>query len=201
VELLTPIVKAWCTDLGVEIASLGVQVHGGMGYIEDCRAAQHLRDARITPIYEGTNGVQALDLAGRKLTMAGGELPFELFGELRQELRGLEVDGWHDLVAPLRDALASAEAATRWLQADHGDDLDAVAAGATPYLRLMAETVGGFVLARAAHRAAAADDPAAAAKRTTASFFIRRLVPSAAALLPAVTAGSAELTTEVLRAP
>ena len=193
VDLLTPMVKAWCTDLGVEIASLGIQVHGGMGYIEDCRAPQHLRDARVTPIYEGTNGIQALDLAGRKLTMAGGELPVELFGEFRRELRGLEADGRHDLVAPLRDALANAEAATRWLQADHGADVDAVAAGASPYLRLMAETVGGFLLVRAARRAEAAGHPAAAAKRTTAAFFVKQLLPAASALLPAVTAGSGDL--------
>lgn len=199
VDLLTPIVKAWCTDLGVEIASLGVQIHGGIGYIEDCRAAQHFRDSRITPIYEGTNGIQALDLAGRKLTMAGGELPFALFRELRLELRGLEAEGWGDLVPSLRDALANAEAATRWLQADHGHDDEAVAAGAAPYLRLMAQLLGGFVLARAAHRAAAAGHPRAAAKRTTASFFVQQLLPPASALLAATTAGSGDLDESLLR--
>jgi len=201
VELLTPIVKAGCTDLGVEVASMGVQVHGGMGYVEDCRAPQHLRDARITTIYEGTNGIQALDLAGRKLQMAGGELPFELFAEFRRELRGLEVDGWSDLVTPLRDALAGAEAATRWLQADHGGDADAVAAGATPYLRLMAPTVGAFLLARAAHRAAAHGHPAAAAKRTTARFYANQLLPPASALLGAVTSGSRDLDAGLFAAP
>jgi len=201
VELLTPIVKAGCTDLGVEVASMAVQVHGGMGYIEDCRAPQHLRDARITTIYEGTNGIQALDLAGRKLQMAGGELPVELFAEFRRELRGLEVDGWSDLVTPLRDALAGAEAATRWLQADHGGDTDAVAAGATPYLRLMAPTVGAFVLARAAHRAAAHGHRAAAAKRTTARFYATQLLPPASALLGAVTAGSRDLDAGLFAAP
>ena len=201
VELLTPIVKAWCTDLGVEIASIGVQVHGGMGYVDDCRAPQHLRDARVTTIYEGTNGIQALDLAGRKLAMAGGELPFALFRELRLELRGLEADGWNNLVGPLRDALANAEAATRWLQADHGGDADAVPAGATPYLRLMAQTVGGFTLARAAHRAAAHGDPVAAAKRTTAAFYVKQLLPPASALLAAVTAGSRDLDPELFAAP
>ena len=95
--------------------------------------------------------------------------------------------------SPLRDALANAEAATRWLQADHGADVDAVAAGASPYLRLMAETVGGFLLVRAARRAEAAGHPAAAAKRTTAAFFVKQLLPAASALLPAVTAGSGDL--------
>jgi len=200
VELLTPIVKAWCTDLGCEIASLGVQVHGGIGYIEDARAAQHLRDARITPIYEGTNGVQALDLAARKLRMANGELPFELFRDLRADLRALEQDGWHDLAGPLREALANAEAATRWLQADRGGDDEAVAAGASPYLRLMAQMLGGFILARAAHLAAAHGEASASARRTTAAFYTGQLLPPASALLPAVTAGSAPLDEALFRA-
>ena len=82
-DLLIPVVKAWCTDLGVEIASTGVQVHGGMGYIEETGAAQYLRDARIAPIYEGTNGIQANDLVGRKLGRDGGEAARELFAEMR----------------------------------------------------------------------------------------------------------------------
>jgi alkylation response protein AidB-like acyl-CoA dehydrogenase len=193
VELLTPVVKAWCTDLGVEIASLGIQVHGGMGYIEDCRAAQHLRDARITPIYEGTNGVQALDLAGRKLRMADGELARELFEELRRQLREMEQEGEMVPVAPLRAALANCEAATRWLQADHGRDAEAVAAGATPYLRMLAQTLGGFILARGARAASALGLDDAAGRRRRARFYVEQLLPPAAALLPAVTAGSAML--------
>ncbi len=193
VELLTPIVKAWCTDLGVELASLGIQVHGGMGYIEETGAAQHLRDARITPIYEGTNGIQALDLATRKLRLAKGELPWQLFEELRQELRALEVGGDHDLVRGLRPALANAEAATRWLQGDHGRDDDAVAAGATPYLRLMGQMLGGFVLVRglkAAERLPRDDLPL---RRAAARFYLDQLLPPASALLPAIVAGSASL--------
>ena len=86
VALLTPIVKAWCTDLAQEIARDAVQVHGGMGFIEETGAAQHYRDAKILSIYEGTNGIQAMDLVGRKLTIADGELPWRLFAELRGEL-------------------------------------------------------------------------------------------------------------------
>ncbi len=193
VDLLTPICKAWFTDLGVEVSSLAVQVHGGMGYIEECAAAQHYRDARITPIYEGTNGIQALDLVGRKMHMANGELPWQLFEELRAELRVFEQESADDLVPSLRTALANAEAATRWVQGDHGTDADAVAAGASAYLRLMAMTLGGFTLTRGARAAAAADHGLAASKRLTATFFVQQLLPPAAALLPAIVAGSATL--------
>ncbi|HEX3208543.1 MAG TPA: acyl-CoA dehydrogenase family protein, partial [Geminicoccaceae bacterium] len=91
--LLIPLVKAWCTDLGFEIASSALQVHGGMGYIEETGIAQHLRDARIAMIYEGTNGIQALDLAGRKLRLAEGALPWQLFAELREDLAALAPGG------------------------------------------------------------------------------------------------------------
>ncbi len=193
VDLLTPIVKAWLTDLGVEVSSLAVQVHGGMGYIEDCPAAQHFRDARITPIYEGTNGIQALDLVGRKMRTAQGELPWELFAELRAELRGFEQDRLDWAVPTLRAALANCEAATRWVQGDHGHDTEAVAAGATPYLRLMAATLAGFTLVRASAAAARSGHPLAAAKQAVAAFHTGQLLPPATALLPAVSAGSAAL--------
>src|SRR6202030_4057929 len=84
VDLLIPVVKAWCTDLGVEIASMGMQIHGGMGFIEETGAAQHLRDARIAPIYEGTNGIQAIDLVVRKLPLAGGATVKAYLAELRE---------------------------------------------------------------------------------------------------------------------
>ena len=161
--------------------------------IEDCAAAQHYRDARVTPIYEGTNGIQALDLVGRKMQMANGELPWQLFEELRAELRTLEQDGVADLVPSLRAALANAEAATRWVQGDHGHDADAVAAGASAYLRLMAMTLAGFTLVRGARAASAAQHQLAADKWLTAGFFVQQLLPPAAALLPAVVAGSAGL--------
>ena len=193
VDLLTPIVKAWCTDLGVELASVGIQVHGGMGYIEETGAAQHLRDARITPIYEGTNGIQALDLVGRKMRLANGELPWQLFEELRRELRALEVAGDHQLVRGLRPALSNCEAATRWLQGDHGRDDDAVAAGAMPYLRLMGQTLGGFTLVRGLKAAERLNSPDLPLRRAATLFYVEQLLPPASALLPAVIAGSAAL--------
>jgi alkylation response protein AidB-like acyl-CoA dehydrogenase len=191
--LLIPLVKAWCTDLGFEIASSALQVHGGMGYIEETGIAQHLRDARIAMIYEGTNGIQALDLAGRKLRLAEGALPWQLFAELREDLAALAPGGAADLQPSLATALDDLEEVTRWLQAEHGNDPDAAAAGATPYLRMLATTLGGFLLTRAAIRARAAGHPLADAKLASARFYVTQLLPPAAALGPAVTAGSAPL--------
>jgi 3-(methylthio)propanoyl-CoA dehydrogenase len=190
-QLLIPLVKAWCTDLGFEIASSALQVHGGTGYIEESGVAQLVRDARIALIYEGTNGIQALDLVGRKLSMAGGRAPAALFDELRGDLAALEAAGEAALHRTLKDALASLEQATSWLQADHDNDPDAAAAGATPYLRLFATTLGGFLLARSA--LAARGTGLAKSKRASAEFYIGQLLPPATALLPAVTAGSAAL--------
>ena len=117
-DLLIPVVKAWCTDLGVEVASTGVQVHGGMGYIEETGAAQYLRDARIAPIYEGTNGIQANDLVGRKLGRDRGEAAAALFAEMRATLAELGAGALGDLaaIARPRDGLAALETATAYLR-------------------------------------------------------------------------------------
>ena len=191
VALLTPVVKAWCTDLAQEITSLAVQVHGGMGFIEETGVAQHYRDAKILSIYEGTNGIQALDLAARKLAVAGGRLPWDLFKELRHELAGVRPDFGPGLEA----ALAALEAATRHLQEDAAEK--ARAAAAAPYLRLFGFTVGGFLLARGAAAAGAqhgADWPGLAA------FYVRCLLPGAVALLPAIVAAGAALDEPLLAA-
>jgi alkylation response protein AidB-like acyl-CoA dehydrogenase len=181
VALLTPICKAWCTDLACEIASLGVQIHGGMGYIEETGAAQHLRDARILPIYEGTNGIQSLDLAGRKLTMQAGQLPWRLFAELRRELPGLP------LKAELERALASLEEATRHVQANPA----AAQAAATPYLRLFGSVLGAFLLARGAR--AAAGGAAGKDWPALARFYVHHLLPPALGLAAVAAADPAEV--------
>jgi alkylation response protein AidB-like acyl-CoA dehydrogenase len=191
-DLMTPLVKAWCSDLGFEIASEALQVHGGMGYIEETGAAQHLRDARINMIYEGTNGIQALDLVGRKLALEGGRLPWDWFAELAGDLAALRAAGHADLAAALGPALETLQQATTWLQQGHADPDDA-AAGATPYLRMFATTVGGFLLARSALAAKAAGDRLAEARLASARFYAAQLLPPASALLPAVTAGCAPL--------
>ncbi|WP_339705739.1 acyl-CoA dehydrogenase [uncultured Sphingosinicella sp.] len=187
-DLLTPVTKAFSTDVGVEVASLGVQVFGGMGFIEETGAAQHYRDARIAPIYEGTNGIQAMDLVGRKLPQGRWK---SLFADMRSDFA--ETAG---LAPYLEDALAALESATIWLAEGGGDDN---AAGATPYLRMFGLTVGGWLLAKqaaaAAQRLAAGEgDPAFLnAKIVTARFFAEQFLPQAAALLGPVTRGAETL--------
>jgi alkylation response protein AidB-like acyl-CoA dehydrogenase len=189
VALLTPMVKAWCTDLAQTIAQDAVQVHGGMGYIEETGVAQYFRDARILAIYEGTNGVQALDLATRKLGMADGELPWQFCRELREELT--RFDG--GFATGLTKALDAVEAATRHLQAAEEEDR---AAGATAYLRLFAGTLGGFLLARGAAAAGeqGQDWPG------LARFYVRHLLPPLIGLLPAIEAGAGDLRLDLLEA-
>src|SRR4029453_8356714 len=125
-SLLTPVAKAFSTDIGTEVASLGVQVHGGMGYVEETGAAQHFRDARIAPIYEGTNGIQAIDLVTRKLPLAGGATVRAYIGELRRTVEAVNVAndpafGWTGV--RLQDAVDSLQRATDWLLGGQQKDL------------------------------------------------------------------------------
>ena len=193
-DLLTPVTKAYATDMGVELSSLAVQVFGGMGFIEETGAAQHLRDARIAPIYEGTNGIQALDLVNRKLPQGRWK---NLFADIRATIRGLPGDGDLGAIAPyLDDGLAALENATVWMVGNHGDGFNDAAAGATPYLRMFGIVAGGWLLARqaivASERLAAGEgDPAfLKAKIVTARFFAEQIVPQATALLGPVTRGA-----------
>ncbi len=148
-ELLTPLAKTYGSEIGVEVSSLALQVHGGMGYIEETGAAQHFRDARITPIYEGTNGIQAIDLVGRKLNMMGGYPISRLIEEMRLTVDDCAASAKKDLHAigaHLANAVDTLEVATNWLrdpQREHADVLSA----ATPYQTIACETVGGYFLA------------------------------------------------------
>jgi len=152
-DLLTPIAKSFSTDVGVDVASLGVQVHGGMGFIEETGAAQLYRDARIAPIYEGTNGIQAIDLVTRKLPLSDGAAVRLWIDELeadRAALAASNLDGFGDSAARLADALDDLRAATDALDAFRAaGDSQASLSGATPYLRLFALAAGGAALARA----------------------------------------------------
>ena len=188
-DLLIPVVKAWCTDLGVEIASLGVQVHGGMGYIEETGAAQHLRDARIAPIYEGTNGIQANDLVGRKLGRDKGEAARELFAEMRADLAGLGGEaGWAPIHRGLAEGLDALERATEYLVAA---EPALAAAGSAPYLALFGTVAGGWLMARLAQAARArAADGFAAAKLATARCYAEHYLARAPGCLPAVMGGA-----------
>jgi hypothetical protein len=184
-DLLIPVVKAWCSDKGIEIASTGIQVHGGMGYIEETGAAQHYRDARIAAIYEGTNGIQAGDLVGRKLARDKGEAARELFAEIAAGLAELAGD-FGPLRQPLADGLAALEAATDYLVEA---EAPLAAAGAVPYLNLFGTVMGGHLIARVALAAQRSGHPLAGAKLATARFFAEHVLAAAPGFLPAIKGG------------
>jgi 3-(methylthio)propanoyl-CoA dehydrogenase len=180
-DLLVPLLKAWGTDVGCEVASLNIQVHGGMGFIEETGAAQLYRDARITPIYEGTNGIQAADLVTRKLGMDNGSALAALMAEIAGE-----AEGTAPLAALARDCAAIGE----WMLRDAC--LDDRLAGSVPYLTMCAVAVAGWQLLRQARAAEAAGVPAGIAltKPAISQFFIERLVPEAAGLKASAMGGA-----------
>jgi hypothetical protein len=194
VDLLTPLAKAWCTDEGVRLSSLAVQVHGGAGYIEETGVAQRYRDARIPPIYEGTNGIQAIDLVNRKVVRDGGEALHQVLSELSIQPRLTErVSPVHGI---LRRATEATEQATSWLLWASDEDR---LAGATPYLEMVALTVVGGLLARQVDWAMdhePADVAATLAGRL--SFFAVERLAAVPALWVAATAGSRRLDTGLL---
>jgi acyl-CoA dehydrogenase len=187
--LLTPISKAFGSDIGVEVASEGIQVHGGMGFIEETGAAQHYRDARIAPIYEGTNGIQAIDLVGRKLPMNGGETVRVFIDGLKEtvaQVKASNEPAFGAMGESLEGGIAALEETSRWLLAQLAENRDAALAGATPFGRLFGLTAGGVFLARGALAAAREADgnetPIALARH-----FAETQVPATGGLKPAVT--------------
>jgi acyl-CoA dehydrogenase len=200
--LLTPVGKAFATDIAIEVASLGIQVHGGMGFIEETGAAQHLRDARILSIYEGTNGIQAIDLVTRKLPMSDGETVWRQIDLMRQiagRLAHADCTSLQAAAPQIATAVDSLERATRFMLGALAENAtDEVLAGASPYLRLFATAQGGALLgasALAAHRAASAgdNDPANAGRVQLARFFADNIAPSAPGLADVVVGGAASL--------
>jgi alkylation response protein AidB-like acyl-CoA dehydrogenase len=197
-DLLTPLSKAWSTDLGVELTSLVIQVYGGMGYIEETGVAQHFRDARIAPIYEGTNGIQAMDLVGRKLPMRGGEVVRGFIGRMASIDADLAAagDDLASIKSGMTDAIAALSDATMWLAERGVENINDALAAATPYLRMFSTVTGGWFMARqalAAHAAlnnGAAGDEFLQAKVVTARFYAEQLLPQAAGLLGAVKGGA-----------
>ncbi len=193
-ELLTPLSKAWGTDLGVELTSLALQVHGGMGYVEETGIAQHWRDSRIAPIYEGTNGIQAMDLVGRKLPMNGGETVREHIAWVAESGSLAAEAGFDTMKSRLEEAVSRLTEATLWIAGSAGD-VKSVLAGATPYLRLFAQITGGAYMARAAVAAKAkldageGDADHLAEMVALAEFYVDQLMPQVFGLVPAVTAG------------
>jgi alkylation response protein AidB-like acyl-CoA dehydrogenase len=185
-DLLVPIAKAWSTDVGVEVASAGVQVHGGMGFIEETGAAQHYRDARIAPIYEGTNGVQAIDLSGRKLNLTQGAAMRDLCGEMLLTAEGLTES---PELAPVGRRLAAGVAALeRATEAQLANAGPKALISATPYLKLAGDVIGGWILARQALAAAGSDAPWLRAKAPLARLYASQVL----ALAPGLAEGVAE---------
>ena len=157
VELLIPIVKGWSTEIGIEVTSLGIQVHGGMGFIEETGAAQYYRDARISAIYEGTTGIQANDLVGRKVGREGGQTALALIAEMEKlppMLLAMNDVNLKSIATQLSASIASAKRATEWIATMFPNSPAAVFAGAVHYLKLMGTVSGGWMMARAALAAA-----------------------------------------------
>jgi alkylation response protein AidB-like acyl-CoA dehydrogenase len=193
VDLLTPVVKAWSTDIGVEVASLGIQVHGGMGFIEETGAAQHYRDARITPIYEGTNGIQANDLVFRKLATDDGAAAKEFLTEISAFTASLKLEPIRDRLAAGVDAL---ERGTSSMLVVMQENAQWAAAVAVPYLRLFGTVAGGYLLARGAVKATeqlqtgAGDSNFFGARLITARFYADHILSQASGLLHTVEQGA-----------
>ncbi len=201
-ELLTPIAKAWSTDIGVEVASLALQVHGGAGFIEETGAAQHYRDARIAPIYEGTNGIQAIDLMGRKLALENGAAVKELLDEIWPCVGKLKAndDAWlHGIGARLEAAAGAAQSATSWMVERRGHAQPDALAGATAYLKLLGDLTGGFMLAKGAlvaaqHKAKEPDEDSWWRTRIgLARIFADQVLAQAPGLAAGVSAGAIDL--------
>jgi len=188
-DLLTPIAKGWCTEVAQEAAYLSVQVFGGMGFIEESGVAQHMRDARILPIYEGTNGIQALDLVGRKLLKQGDAGMRGLIGEVRQLVAGLPA-GLASAGARLGAGAEALERATDWLIEHAEDDPNTVSATAFNYLMLSGTVAGGWLSLRHALAAQQAAEKGAAGYLLSVQFYLEQIMPRCESFGAAVTSGA-----------
>ncbi len=199
VDLLIPVVKAWSTDNGIDIASTGIQIHGGMGYIEETGAAQHLRDARIATIYEGTNGIQAIDLIGRKVARDNGATVALLIAEINgviDDLNALGDENLSVIAKRLEEALGSLKLATDWIVACYGRNINDALAVAVPYLALMGHTTGGWMMGAAALAVtkSGATEPFAMAKVATARFYADHVLTDVSGLAEKVMRGGPSVT-------
>jgi hypothetical protein len=193
VALLTPVAKAFSTDIGCEVASMGVQVHGGMGFVEETGAAQYYRDARILPIYEGTNGIQAIDLVTRKLPLTGGGAIKSYLAELEATAREVKVANRPEfgrMGQRLATTVVALSEASAWMVDALANDPEAALASATPYLRLFGLAAGGHYLARGALAAAGEASEPARQHVAIARFFAENLSVAGPGLASAVTSGA-----------
>ncbi|MDD2667503.1 acyl-CoA dehydrogenase C-terminal domain-containing protein [Zoogloea sp.] len=196
-ELLTPVVKGWCTENAQGITWNGVQVHGGMGFIEETGAAQYMRDARIVTIYEGTTAIQANDLIGRKTAKEGGKSMQQLLADIAETgaaLRATDNPTLKGLAEALGDGIAALDEATTWLLNNYDANPQAAAAGSVPFLKLTGIVVGGWLMARSAQIAAGRVDEADGdfykAKLVTARYFAQHVIPEANAYRDAIVNGA-----------
>lgn len=198
-ELLTPIAKAWSTDMGVDVASLGVQVHGGMGFMNETLAAQLYRDARILPIYEGTNGIQAIDLVGRKLSMADGAAMTAMLDEIEQTARDARETNDPNLVQVadrLIEAQKALSEATAWMTRKMQEDRDVALAGATAYLALAGDVIGGHFLTKGAVEARAEGGQMRGRVTALAGFFAETSLAAAPGAVASITQGGQAMLAE-----
>ena len=198
--ILTPITKAWISDLGVELSSIAIQVYGGMGYVEETGVAQYLRDSRIAPIYEGTNGIQALDLMFRKLPLDNGQAMQRLLADVNKVIDEMNEGGevLSDLAQKLKVEVDRLSEVTLWLGSKmlEGELVDA-SAGATPYLKMFGQVLGGYYMGKAAILATKkleeTGDEYYNEKITLSKFYIEQLLPLASGYASSVTAGKEDL--------
>jgi len=189
VDLMTPVCKAFITDVGVEVSGLGVQVYGGHGYIKEHGMEQNMRDSKIFCIYEGTNGIQAMDLVGRKLSMNDGQLPIDFFAEVKSELASASAE-MAFVTQPLTSALSALEEVTAWLIKSKEEDLNDSAAAAVDYLQMFGLVSLGYYWLRAAKVASGKEGVFYQGKLATANFFATKLLPRVHGLAPVVMSGS-----------
>jgi hypothetical protein len=196
-ELLTPVVKGWCTENAQGITWNGVQVHGGMGFIEETGASQYMRDARIITIYEGTTAIQANDLIGRKTAKEGGKSMQQLLADIAETgaaLRKSDDAALKSLADALGEGIAALDEATNWLLANYESTPQAAHAGSVPFLKLTGIVVGGWLMARSAQIAAGrlneADGDFYKAKMATAAYFAKHVMPEANSYRDAIVNGA-----------
>jgi hypothetical protein len=200
-DLMIPVIKGWCTENSVDIASLGIQVHGGVGYVEETGAAQFLRDARITPIYEGTTGIQANDLVGRKLARDGGRAAHNVIVQMRALAEELAADAKLSAAATtFSSAVDALEQAVGFVVQNYAADIRSVSVGAVPLLKLFGIVAGGWQLLRsalisrqrlAAPRENGADTGFYEAKIMTAKFYADHVLAQAPGLSHTIKQGAA----------
>jgi alkylation response protein AidB-like acyl-CoA dehydrogenase len=200
-DLMIPVIKGWCTESAVDITSLGIQVHGGVGFVEATGVAQYLRDARITPIYEGTTGIQANDLIGRKIARDGGRVAQGVIDDIRAVAAALAAaPKLADIGAALAAGIGALEQAIRYVVENYAKDIRSVSAGAVPFLKLFGVVAGGWQLGRSAlisqQRLAdpkrnSADDAFYQAKIATAQFYADHVLSQAAGLAHGIVHGGA----------